>query len=87
MLTDKEIDQRIDEIQDALDNVSATCRNALHACRPGHPLGEGQERIILFRNAAFALNRPGVNTEHAVWLNKMANQFLHERDLVKRGDA
>lgn len=80
MLSEQEINERIDEIQQDIERVSAEARNALHACRPGHPLGKDKDRCLLFRNAAFVLGgRSGVSSSHIQWLNKTANQF-HPRN-------
>ncbi len=79
-MTDAEINERIDQIQQEADRISAEARNMLHACRPGHPLGKGQDRTDLFRNAAFVLSmRSGVSSAHIQWLNKTANLFASER--------
>jgi hypothetical protein len=79
-MTDAEINERIDQIQQEADRISAEARNTLHACRPGHPLGRGQDRTDLFRNAAFTLSmRSSVSSAHVQWLNKMANEFASER--------
>jgi hypothetical protein len=79
-MTDKDINARIDEIQAECDRLSAEARNTLHACRPGHPLGAGQSRTDLFRNAAFVLSmRAGVPSRHVQWLNKTAEGFHGER--------
>lgn len=42
-----EIDQRLDSI--AAHIKSAECLNAIHACRPGHPLG--RDNPFKWRNA------------------------------------
>ena len=78
-MTEQEINARLDRIQQDIERVSAEARNALHACRAGHPLGRGQDRTDLFRNAAFVLSgRRGVSSEHIVWLNRTANRFIGE---------
>jgi hypothetical protein len=80
-MDEQEINERIDLIQADMEKASAEVRNALHACRAGHPLGNGQDRTDLFRNAAFALSGR-VSSNHLIWLNKVANQFHGERALT-----
>lgn len=77
--SEREIDQRIDEIQEDLFKVSAETRNTLHACRPDHPMGRGRDRTDLFRSAAFVLGGRMCPQKHIVWLNQVANQFHEER--------
>jgi uncharacterized small protein (DUF1192 family) len=77
--SERDINERIDEIQQECDRLSAEARNTLHACRKDHPLGRGKDRTDLFRNAAFVLSRPHVPSVHVEWLNKVANQFHDER--------
>lgn len=79
MLTESEINEVIDAIQKDCDRLSAEARNALHACRKDHPLGRGQDRTDLFRNAAFVLSRPQVSGQHSIRLNQIANQFHADR--------
>lgn len=75
-LTETEITARIDEIQTQSTGLGAEARNILHACRPNHPLGAGQDRAELFRNAAFVLSgRQGVSTLHVEWLENMSNRL------------
>jgi len=76
---EREISQRIDEIQTDGDRLSAEARNVLHACRHGHPLGLGKDRTDLFRNAAFVLSGRTVSQRHIIWLNEVANQFHEQR--------
>lgn len=79
-MDEREINSRIDEIQAEADKLSAEARNTLHACRHDHPLGRGQDRTDLFRNAAFVLSRrTGVSSRHIEWLNKTANEFHIQR--------
>lgn len=75
---DREIEQRIDQIQSDCDRISAEARNTLHACRKDHPLGRGKDRTDLFRSAAFVLSGR-CSTVHLIWLNEVANQFHPER--------
>lgn len=75
---DREIEQRIDQIQSDCDRISAEARNTLHACRKDHPLGRGKDRTDLFRSAAFVLSGRCA-TVHLIWLNEVANQFHPER--------
>lgn len=76
---DREIEERIDQIQYDCDRLSAEARNTLHACRKDHPLGRGKDRTDLFRNAAFVLSGRTVSRHHIIWLNEVANQFHEER--------
>ena len=77
-LDEAEINERIDAIQADMDKATAEARNTLHACRAGHPLGNGRDRTDLFRNAAFVLSGR-VGSHHLIWLNQTANQFHEER--------
>ena len=76
---EREISERIDQIQNDCDRLSAEARNTLHACRNDHPMGRGKARTDLFRNAAFVLSRPFVPQKHIIWLNEVANQFHADR--------
>ena len=54
---------------------SAELRNALHACRDGHPLNKTPENP--FRNAWFmASQRPSyeISSEALIWLEKQATK-------------
>ena len=73
MMTDQEINERIDQIQAEACNLSSEARNALHACRPRHPLGCNEQRAYLFLNAAHVLyGCSSVSSHHIVWLRNMA---------------
>lgn len=76
MMTDQEINNAIDEIQKDMCNLSAEARNALHACRPNHPLGEGKDKTSLFRNAAFVIGARMGSYLHSHRLNKIANAYV-----------
>lgn len=49
-MTDRELNERLDLV--AAEIRSADGRNAIHACRPGHPLGLSNP--YKWRNAHFA---------------------------------
>ena len=83
-IAEVEINDSIDAIQADMDKATAEARNALHACRKGHPLGTGRDRTDLFRNAAFVLSGR-VSSSHLEWLNKTANQFHDERATTGEG--
>lgn len=59
-MSDQEINELINRIQSELDEPSAEMRNALHACRPGHPLGRDRQRAEVFRSAAFMITGAAV---------------------------
>lgn len=66
-----EINRKLDEAQP--ESCSAETRNALHACRSGHPLGNGRGRAECFEGAAWALT--GCRSTHPAtrdWLETMA---------------
>lgn len=85
MLDEREVSDRIDLIQHETD-LPAEARNALHACRAAHPLGAGQTRASLFRNAAFVLHGR-VRGDHLVWLARTAETIhQHERAIQMRHD-
>lgn len=78
---ESEIAEHIDAIQADIE-VSAEVRNALHACRPNHPLGKGKPPRQLFHNAAFLLmGRPGVPSRHVEWLRGMSESMGLGKDI------
>jgi hypothetical protein len=79
-----DINERIDQIQQDCDRLSAEARNTLNACRKDHPLGRGRDRTDLFRNAAFVLSGR-CSSEHLIWLNRIANHFHDERQPAFKG--
>ena len=75
-MTDEE---HISAICLAMYKPTATQLNALHACRPGHPLGQNDN--YKFRNAKLMahcvqyVDRPHVSLK---WLEKMAKREFEE---------
>lgn len=68
--------------------TGAEALNALHACRPNHPLGRGQRAP--YRNAAFTIaGRLGIPPSAVEWLNKQADARLEPSiaDLLKTSKA
>jgi hypothetical protein len=68
-MTDKETNCRLDGI--ALAMTRADAINAIHACRPNHPLGRNNP--YKWRNAAMAVFRSDVSSKDRDWLKKMAD--------------
>ena len=71
----RSINELIDEIQRAYESLSAECRNAIHAARPYHPLGNGLNRPELFYNAGFVLEARVGKTPHVEWLYKLSELY------------
>lgn len=69
-MTDRELNFRLDGI--AVDMTRAEAINAVHACRPNHPLGRNNP--YKWRNAAASVFRSDVSGKDRDWLNKMADQ-------------
>lgn len=74
----RDINERLDRI--SLELTSAEALNTLHACRPGHPLGRGND--WRWRNLSFlvALRRDQVRSVDRIWLSQMAEaeEFANE---------
>lgn len=74
----REINEKLDAIAEAIGSMgaSADLLNALHACRPGHPLNEAA--FSPFLNLAFMLAgrqcKSALTLEHRNWLSKMVAQ-------------
>lgn len=79
-MDDMELNERLDKIAKGMRTAEAT--NAVHACRPGHPLGKGEE--FPFLNAwFFAARHLGIADPDTEWLHKMARD-RNEVDLFNK---
>jgi hypothetical protein len=71
---DFEIDNEIDGIMARCgERLSAEQKNMLHACRPDHPLGRGESKVTLFRNARFGC-ASGLDYRARDWLESALKQ-------------
>ncbi len=70
-MNDKEINFRLDAACNEV--TSAEMKNALHACRPGHPLNKTIKRP--FYNAYFmAIGQRSISYQTEEWLRKMVEK-------------
>lgn len=75
------ISERLDEI--CADARSASTKNALHACRPGHPFNK--DATVPFYNAWFvACQDRNICGDDLDWLRKQAEK---RGEIAKFGDA
>jgi hypothetical protein len=70
-MDDQEINDQLDQIAEKLTSPWAI--NAVHACRPGHPLGNATEYPFLGAWLAVA-PRLGMRGPEATWLHDMARE-------------
>jgi hypothetical protein len=79
---EREVNERLDAMQP--ESCSAEMRNAIHACRHGHPLCDPRGRAELFENAAFMLIGQ-VSTLDRNWLRMMAAHCRKARSAKEAG--